>query len=97
LKRRNIYSSIQLELKYKQQINNFLLKEKNPQSEMSFSLSSSNTSSTSMKSHSKVEISPLDQSNYLPNQIQKPVIKGLLENGVPNPIQNIMASSWLKT
>jgi hypothetical protein len=40
---------MQLELKFKQQINNFLLKRK-PTSKMSFSLSSSNTSSTSMKS-----------------------------------------------
>jgi SRSO17 transposase len=45
----NIYSSMQQKLKYKQQINNSLLR-KNRQSEMSFSLSSSNTSSTSMKS-----------------------------------------------
>jgi hypothetical protein len=45
----NIYSSTQLELKYKQQLNHFLLSKKQ-QSEMSFSLSSSNTSSTSMKS-----------------------------------------------
>jgi hypothetical protein len=45
----NIYSSTQLELKYKQQINNFF-KKKSQQSDMSFSLSSSNTSSTLMKS-----------------------------------------------
>jgi hypothetical protein len=53
----NIYSSMQLELKYKQQINHFLLKKKQ-QSEMSFSLCSSNTSSTSMKSF-KDETFPL--------------------------------------
>jgi hypothetical protein len=45
----NIYSSMQLELKYKQQINKNFLK-KSQQSEMSFSLSSSNTSSTVMES-----------------------------------------------
>jgi hypothetical protein len=49
LETNNIYSSMQLNLKFKKQINNFLLKRK-PTSEMSFSLSSSNTSSTSMKS-----------------------------------------------
>ncbi len=35
------------------------LKKKPPQSEMSFSLSSSNTSSTAMKSHSKIQTFPL--------------------------------------
>jgi hypothetical protein len=48
--------------------------KRNPLSEMSFSLSSSNKSSTSMN-HSKIKLSHLDQSNYLPDQNQGIVVK----------------------
>ncbi len=77
---------------------------------MSFSLSSSNTSSTSMKSLKDetchVRSAGLSLQEEKTRRRRKsclcwgtePHFKGLLEYGVPNPIQSIiMASSWLNT
>ncbi len=64
---------MQLELKYKQQINN-LLKKTTPQLKMKISLSSNNTSSTSMKSI-KDETFPLALIKLSTQSESGPIIK----------------------